>query len=63
MTRKWEFKQKGNAGIEKFNALCAAQRVETACEIDACNYRKNLFYASERAPKASSGKRTVGSEQ
>ena len=21
MTRKWEFKQKGNAGIEKFNAL------------------------------------------
>jgi len=22
MTRKWEFKQKGNAGIEKFNALC-----------------------------------------
>ena len=26
MTRKWEFKQKGNAGIEKFNALCDAQR-------------------------------------
>ena len=24
MTRKWEFKQKGNAGIEKFNALWAA---------------------------------------
>ena len=25
MTRKWEFKQKGNAGIKKFNALRMGQ--------------------------------------
>ena len=29
MTRKWEFKQKGNAGIEKFNALCICSSVHS----------------------------------
>ena len=32
MTRKWEFKQKGNAGIEKFNALCGRAIEKVACD-------------------------------
>ena len=48
MTRKWKFKQKGNAGIEKFGPLCTVQcvRVEATPRSDSAQSWSLMHRAS-----------------